>query len=366
MKTSKKHKKAQTAELPEELVLDEILIRLPVKSLLRFKCVSKAWRTEISDPFFIRSHLQFSVSRWQHNPSLLITPHTLDPIFQADPTESWPTTFSSNIRFYQWQQGASKARLVHGRDFDYEFSAVGIFAHCDGLVLVPTDTKVYIFNPATRDVLTLPESSRNKRPGIIGLPVGFGRDPHTAGMYKVARSFFRSRDRETGLYNMGMEVCTVGDGSPAAPCWRETAEDQPYPVDAWVSAPTVKGSMYWYIDKRHLNPRPRGILRFGLKDEAFSVTRLPDELDPGDADCFNLGVMGGELCLIGSLVGEPDGRPFCYMGARRRQRAKVPMGTALHDLCHRPVPSDRPSSRQRLRDDVMAVPHTLPLRPAVS
>ncbi|KAK1678622.1 hypothetical protein QYE76_039470 [Lolium multiflorum] len=175
MKTSKKQKKAQTTELPEELVL-EILVRLPVKSLRRFKCVSKAWRTTISGPYFIRSHLQFSASRWEQNPSLLITPHTLDRDVQG---ENWPTNFSNNIRFYQWWQGASKARFVHGRDFDGEFSSVCCFAHCDGLVLLPTDTKVYLFNPATRDVLTLPESSRNKRPGIIGLPVGFGRDPRT-------------------------------------------------------------------------------------------------------------------------------------------------------------------------------------------
>uniref|UniRef100_A0ACD5WQ34 Uncharacterized protein n=1 Tax=Avena sativa TaxID=4498 RepID=A0ACD5WQ34_AVESA len=304
--SKKQKKKAQTtSELPEELVL-EILVRLPVKSLRRFKCVSKAWRTTISDPSFISSHLKRSASRWEQNPSLLITPHTLDRAVQG---QNWPTTFSSNIRFYQWQQGAPKARLVHGMDFAGEFSSVCVFAHCDGLVLLPTDTNVYLFNPATRDVLTLPESNRNKRPGIIVLPVGFGRDPRT-GLYKVARSFFRSRDPETGMYNMGMEVCTVGGGG-AAPCWRETASDQPYPVEAWVTTQTtVKGGMYWIIDKRHLKPRPHAILRFGLEDETFGVTRLPDELDPGDDDFFHLDVMGGELCLTGSHVGEPDEHPL--------------------------------------------------------
>ena len=85
-------KQQKTAELPEELVL-EILIRLPVNSLLRFKCVSKAWRTTtISDPSFIRSHHQTSASRWEQKPSLLITPHTLDRVVQG---ENWPTTFST-------------------------------------------------------------------------------------------------------------------------------------------------------------------------------------------------------------------------------------------------------------------------------
>ncbi|OEL25973.1 hypothetical protein BAE44_0013003 [Dichanthelium oligosanthes] len=37
------------ANLPHDLVV-EILSRLPAKSLCRFKCVSRSWRTLISDP----------------------------------------------------------------------------------------------------------------------------------------------------------------------------------------------------------------------------------------------------------------------------------------------------------------------------
>ena len=43
-------------DLPDEVVLD-ILARLPVKSLLRFRCVCKPWYSSIANPNFITTHL---------------------------------------------------------------------------------------------------------------------------------------------------------------------------------------------------------------------------------------------------------------------------------------------------------------------
>ncbi|KAG4401855.1 hypothetical protein GLYMA_02G079600v4 [Glycine max] len=43
--------------LPQELII-EILLRLPVKSLVRFKCVCRLWLSLISDPSFAISHFE--------------------------------------------------------------------------------------------------------------------------------------------------------------------------------------------------------------------------------------------------------------------------------------------------------------------
>ncbi|TVU08417.1 hypothetical protein EJB05_41821, partial [Eragrostis curvula] len=44
-----------SVSLPEEIIFD-VLSWLPVKSLIRFRCVSKGWRLLISDPAFIATH----------------------------------------------------------------------------------------------------------------------------------------------------------------------------------------------------------------------------------------------------------------------------------------------------------------------
>jgi hypothetical protein len=40
----------------------------------------------------------------------------------------------------------------------YHFNQLHLFGHCDGLVLVPTDTSIHVFNPATRDAITPAEN----------------------------------------------------------------------------------------------------------------------------------------------------------------------------------------------------------------
>ncbi|XP_021723783.1 F-box protein CPR30-like [Chenopodium quinoa] len=52
-----------TLHLPWEIISREILPKLPAKSLLRFKCVSKSFKTLISTPEFINSHLSSNTNR---------------------------------------------------------------------------------------------------------------------------------------------------------------------------------------------------------------------------------------------------------------------------------------------------------------
>ncbi|KAL7177376.1 hypothetical protein ACSBR2_030683 [Camellia fascicularis] len=57
---AKEHSQPWLPNLPKEITEDEIFSRLPVKSLLQFRYVSKSWRSSISNPQFMKTHLDLS------------------------------------------------------------------------------------------------------------------------------------------------------------------------------------------------------------------------------------------------------------------------------------------------------------------
>ena len=55
--------------LPDELIT-EVLSFLDVKSLMRFKCLSKSWNSLTSDPFFVELHLNKIFTKLTHRTAL--------------------------------------------------------------------------------------------------------------------------------------------------------------------------------------------------------------------------------------------------------------------------------------------------------
>ncbi|KAF8677272.1 hypothetical protein HU200_046755 [Digitaria exilis] len=107
----RKRRCRRAPEYMSEEMIREIMVWLPVKSLLRFRSVCKGWQAIISDgPVFILEHLHCSTSKWEQDPSVLISPHTLDFFL---PGEHWPSTFSNHIHFYQWRP--SNPRVAKAR-----------------------------------------------------------------------------------------------------------------------------------------------------------------------------------------------------------------------------------------------------------
>ena len=90
----KKKQNQSLTTLPQELIR-EILLRLPVKSLLRFKCVCKSFLSLISDPQFVISHYALAASPTHR---LILRSH--DFYAQSIATESVFKTCSRDVVYF--------------------------------------------------------------------------------------------------------------------------------------------------------------------------------------------------------------------------------------------------------------------------
>jgi len=207
--------------IPDEVLLLEILVRLPVKSLVRLKSVYKAWCATIASAHFIGLHLE--LARATSSSSMIIVPRK----YQPEPTK----LASRFVHIYSFQPATQSkvAKLVlKNKPLPNGISVFSIPLHCDGLVLIPSVTgHIFVCNPATKEFVELPPGTRNVS---LNQRVAFGFDP-SSGTYKVARHFLRSYSEGQIYteYDVGHdEVLTLGDGRERLE-WK-AAIDPPYPI----------------------------------------------------------------------------------------------------------------------------------------
>ncbi|OIW10488.1 hypothetical protein TanjilG_00426 [Lupinus angustifolius] len=161
-------------ELAEDLV-ENILVRLPVKSLMRFKCVDRSWNVLFKTPTFVNNHLQ--IHRNQDN------------------------IMFSHRYFFRWVD-LNKFLMLDSRDMFPEFNSEGLYdddkihlyntqGHCNGVFCICVLFKHEIFpgegryhksilwNPATREVKVVPPPPMPSRSHHYTLLSGFGADPNS-------------------------------------------------------------------------------------------------------------------------------------------------------------------------------------------
>ncbi|KAM5580274.1 F-box/kelch-repeat protein [Rosa sericea] len=172
---------APSSESPDlDGVIVEILSRLPAKSLLRFRCVCKAWRALISDPYFIRKHLSCINTKISTSYSLLLR----DEIFQS-------TEYEAILKFL------SHDGRVPCRRLDFPVLArlviikrILIVGSCNGLICLILDFHHFrieecftfmLWNPCTGEYRVLPHPPVHSSRDCF---FGFGYDS-TTDDYKV-------------------------------------------------------------------------------------------------------------------------------------------------------------------------------------
>lgn len=293
-------------EIPNDLLICEVLTRLPVKSLLRFRSVCRSWRDAVADPAFVRRHLELSRAATPPSTTVLAV-HTRmdhDPDDRAAPEDV--------VSFHRVRPGQSPAaaaaaivELMHEEAM--ECAGIHLFAsHCDGLVAVAaTAGKIFVCNPATKEFFLLPPGGRN---GPSKETAALGFDPCT-GRYVVARCFFRRdvyyRDEDTGVlqyleYDINDIVHQVFVLGPSGSGDWEATVTPPCIIYTNLPAACAGGAFYWVAhdksDGTFAVECPNCLVRFAMNDGTFTIVPLPQCVTFMDVDFDSISELGGELC----------------------------------------------------------------------
>ncbi|XP_024185413.1 F-box/kelch-repeat protein At3g23880 isoform X2 [Rosa chinensis] len=268
----------------EEDVIAEILARLPVKSLMRFRCVCKSWRALISESYFVKKHLSYEERGITESAHRLI--FMLDPPLVLD----YEALKSMKDDDYGDGDGAGAQFAVTQLDFPVTKSipdsgnrvAVG---SCNGLVCVQVDCEaIMLWNPCTRDSKILPEPPRVINSEYWYYFYGFGYDS-ASDDYKVIRGFTDYLAKKIMIH-----IFSLKTGS-----WR-SVEDIDYVTLIMQQGLFLNGALHWLYNL------PEGcsrILSFDLETERFQKT-IPF---PYDAWFYDLLIYKNCLCVLACPTG---------------------------------------------------------------
>ncbi|TXG52841.1 hypothetical protein EZV62_022010 [Acer yangbiense] len=258
--------------LPPELI-DNILLRLPVKSLCRFKCVSKEWIDLISNPNFVKMHLL----RTQILGRTRLLVDGMWDLFSVD-----LETVSNNDR--------NITMVGHEFSNPEEFNSIRCFGSCNGLLGLITDNdKLFVYNPSTKKCKQIPDSGGPARSTDL---YGFGY-AESIDDYKLVK---KSWPGEL------VEVYSLEKNS-----WTSIENGFPFPVKYDEMGVYLNGVIHWAFED---HDGSCVIAAFDLVEEKFKTLSPPDTVLKGNCNYTLTGYLGS-LCLA---VDKSDGlKQFCVM-----------------------------------------------------
>ncbi|KAL8488309.1 hypothetical protein ACS0TY_024548 [Phlomoides rotata] len=262
--------------LPTDMIIN-ILLRLPVKSLGKFKCVSKQWLELISDAHFISMHRR----RCLDNPNVLLlkkTPVEQEP-YMRKCTRVDVCALSSD--------GLCK-NLDFSLNIDDDESNIEMLPSKWDLICFVNENGFYACNPSTQVMKKLPEASCCTS-GEVNAGMGYIK---ARNEYVLVHLFDRSLDLQVD-YDIGCEVLRLRDGKDCS--WKVVDAICPYVVRGW--GVLVENVFYWMIWDEYNEPGDEAIVSFDLEKAEFGTLSPPEGcFDPHGV--WSLVELGGRLCLV--------------------------------------------------------------------
>ncbi|KAJ4713975.1 F-box protein [Melia azedarach] len=250
-------------------MLIEILAKLPVKSLLRLRWVSKSWYNLVKDPIFISKHLK------SDNNTRLIIIYAKE-VEKGSDTEEEMADGSKPVepRDFLALYPDETLEDLSLQDLDPHIPVTGsIWGPYSGIMIIIGITNlVSLWNLATQESTTLPKLGILSQYSLHTTKVGFGLDLMTND-YKLVLIMKLLDEKKMLLFEFHhVAVYTLGTNS-----WRVLECSKSFLDDiAWFHDSIYwEGAFYWLLNFKHKYDSHNGILSFNLGDEEFQEIQGP-------------------------------------------------------------------------------------------
>ncbi|XP_004496418.1 F-box/kelch-repeat protein At3g23880-like [Cicer arietinum] len=263
-----------TPILPDEII-SEILVRVPVRSLLQFRCVCKSWKTLISDPHFAKNQLQLSTE--------------------------YPQLFSHYFSRVQWKiisydvESLLENQSIRSNPIEpYTFTMMQnyqVIGSCNGLLCLYDLRQCYVvlWNPCLNLKSKRSPTTMNLYGDFENISYhGFGYDQEN-DKYKVLLTVYN-------FMKYGKSVALIF--TSGAKSWKKI-KNLPCDLDNFrfdaCSGRFVSGTLNWIV-KKYINSDEEAIISFDVKNETYGEVLLP-QLDGDNISNLMLDVVSNCLCL---------------------------------------------------------------------
>ncbi|KAK8506327.1 hypothetical protein V6N12_034064 [Hibiscus sabdariffa] len=251
-------------------IIPEILRRLGVKDLLRFRCVSKPWCSLIDGPDFIKLHLSHSLKTSTHLSLVL-----------------------RDCYLFSVEFDSLKAAQKLNHPLSNEGFGTDILGSCNGLLaLYNGEEEIALWNPSTRKSQMLPVTEIEFPPYfcfVQFIVYGLGHDLISDDYKLVRMAQFYGKDDDS--FCSEVKVYSLRTNS-----WRRIKDFPFYLKYKRVYGVLANNALHWVVSKKPESDTQSFVVAFDLGTEEYRVVELPECLEEG----FHMNVksMGGSLCLI--------------------------------------------------------------------